>query len=208
MQFARAQHDGLVLDAGLQAVKNALQAEYGVSDTVDMYCIIHLHFNPLYDSGTKGSLRLEEVADLGRNGSHPWGSFPGDALGQTLFIARELEEKDQHATLATAMKAAYLQALMDDRFQSYTPCNGDIATMTDTRRRVQAGCCERCYKGDKREAGRKCQETRTIRRRWLCARLQKRNQRSTWLGRRNIPYACQITNRWGRQYFRRCGRMR
>jgi len=58
---ARAQHDGLVLDTGLQAVMNALQVENGVSDTADMYCIIQLHFNPQYDSGTKGSLRLEEV---------------------------------------------------------------------------------------------------------------------------------------------------
>ena len=37
---ARAQHDGLVLDTGLQAVMNALQVENGVSDTADMYCII------------------------------------------------------------------------------------------------------------------------------------------------------------------------
>jgi len=61
---ARVQHDGLVLDAGLQAVMNTLQVGNGVSDTADMYCIIQLHFNLQYDSGTKGSLRLEEVADL------------------------------------------------------------------------------------------------------------------------------------------------
>jgi hypothetical protein len=68
---ARVQHDELVLDTGLTAVMNALQAEYGVSDTADMYCIIQLYFNSQYDSGTKGSLRLEEVADLGHKGFDP-----------------------------------------------------------------------------------------------------------------------------------------
>jgi len=80
-----------------------------VSDTADMF-IIQLHSNPQYDSGTKGSPRVEEVVDLSRKGSHPWGSFPGDALGQTLYSARELEGKDQHADLVTTMKAVYLQA--------------------------------------------------------------------------------------------------
>jgi len=118
---------------------------------------------------------------------------------------RELEEKDQHAAFATAMKAAYLQALMKDRFQTYTPFNGGIATMTDTRQRVQAATASAVVKGSKGEAGRKCQKTRTICWRWLCARLQKRNQRSTCPGRRNILYACQITKRWCHQYFERCG---
>jgi len=53
------------------------------------------------------------------------------------------------------MKVAYLQALMDDRFQTYVPCNEDIATMTDMLRRVQVAAASAVAKGQKggREKG-------------------------------------------------------
>jgi len=72
--------------------------------------IIQVHFNPQYDSGTRGSPHVEEVVDFGRKGSDPWGSFLGDVLGQTLYSAREWEGKDHHADSVTTIKAAYLQA--------------------------------------------------------------------------------------------------
>jgi len=61
----------------------------------------------------------------------------GCSRADTVYV-REMEEKDQYAALVTVMKVAYLQALMNDRFQTYVPCNGDIATMTEMLRRVQA----------------------------------------------------------------------
>jgi len=162
-------------------------------DTSQHQATMNSTIHSQYDSGTKGSLRLEEVADLDGKGFDPWGSFPGDVLGQTPYIVRELEEKDQYAALVTVMKVVYFQALMDERFQAYTPCNGDIATMIDVLRRVQvaAASAVALAKGQKGVGEEVPGDENDSSEVAACKATEKESAQQ----------------RWRRQCFGRCGRM-